>query len=305
MKVLITGVTGQDGSYLAEHLVATGSKVFGLVRSTEHHKSTWLKTLVPSIQLVVGDLLDQSSLERVLYDVQPDEMYNLAAVTSPGGSWGAHQPPLMAEVTALSVIRILDTLRITSPRTRLVHASSSAIYAAHKYGLYGAAKKFAHDVVSGYRDGYGLHASNAVFFSHTSPRQQNNFLIRMLIKHVVNVAAGRQSLFQVTNVSNKRDWGFAPDYVKALPMIARMSTPRDYDICTGKTHSVREVIDAACATVDISWRDVSHNWKSISYVSSDVEFPGNSLLTYDLLGWSADTSFTDMIKLLVKAELIN
>lgn len=304
MRALITGVTGQDGSYLAEHLTARGYEVYGVVRGAQHPRREWLLNTVPGIQLVNADLLDQTSLERALLDVMPDEIYNLAAVTSPGAGWEARQSPLLAEVTALGAMRLLDAALWLAPNVRLVHASSSAVYSPHTYGPYGVAKKFAHDTVVGYRVGHGVHVSNAVLFSHTSPRQSREFLVRKVVRHVVDVAAGRTSALRLHNVHNRRDWGYAPDYVRVLPLIAGAEHPGDYDVLTGVTHSVRDVVDVASATLGITWEQVSRGWDALPELPDRHEIPAiDETRACEELGWKPQTSFRDMIELLVRAEL--
>lgn len=294
MRALILGVTGQDGSYLAEQLLDAGVEVCGMVRRP--------KVTVLGVRLVTGDLLDQASVEAVLRQCRPDVVYNLAAVTAPGAGWGAAQPPLLAEVTGLGVVRLLDAMVRAAPDARLVHASSSAIYEPHRYGLYGVAKVFAHDSVVGYR--HQLHASNAVFFSHSSPRQDSRFLMRRITSTIARVAAGQPTRLVLGDVDSRRDWGYAPDYVRALPLIAAQASPGDYVIATGRAHSVREITDVALAAAGLSWDQVVDVDPRLPRVPHEIapEAQDHRLASSQALGWSPQTSFREMVASMVTAE---
>jgi GDPmannose 4,6-dehydratase len=277
VKALILGVLGQDGSYLAEQLLADGHEVHGVVRRSN---------VVSPVPLVWADLLDQDSLERVLLEVEPDVVFNLAAVTSPGGAWGNPQPPLLADVTGLGVLRLLDAMVSSAPDARLVHASSSSIYDLARYGVYGAAKAFAHEAVVGYRD--TLHCSNAVLFSHTSPRQDPRFLARRIC---TTLASGER--LNLTDVESRRDWGHARDYMKAFRAIADLP-PGDYQIRTGETHSVRELVDVALDTACRGWDVVT--------TDPTVKVPDEIVGDHPIVpGWKPDTAFEDMVRELVHA----
>lgn len=279
MRALILGVRGQDGSYLAEHLEAEGHEVYGVSRRP-----------ADGGRLLVGDLLDQDSIERVLRVARPDVVYNLAAVTSPGGAWGTVQPPLLAETTALGVVRILDAMHKVSPAARLVHASSSAVYDPHRYGLYGLAKRFAHDAVIGYRG--RVHASNAVLYSHTSPRQDRRFLAPTLCARIA-----RGERVELTDILGRRDWGWAPDYVRALPLIAAEEWPADYDVATGRPRTVRDLVEAALAVTGRTWDEaVEVNQGPVAPVERPAD-PG----PLRSLGWRPATSFAEMVRLMVEA----
>lgn len=272
MRALILGITGQDGSYLAEHLLEDGHDVTGLVR----------RRFDSPLRLVVGDLLDQSSLEAALRAVKPDVVFNLAAVTAPGQGWGVAQPPLLADVTGVGAIRLLDAMVKCAPNAKLVHASSSAILDPERYGLYGAAKRLAHDCVVGYRS--RLWCSNAVLFSHTSPRQDPRFLIRRICS---NLARGER--IQLTDVSSRRDWGWSPDYVKALVAITEQE-PGDWTVATGETHAVRDIVNLALKATGRSWDlvDVAPKW-----VPNELR-PQHPVVP----GWKPETSFEDMVRVL-------
>jgi GDPmannose 4,6-dehydratase len=281
VRALILGCTGQDGYYLAEQLLDNGVEVHGLIR----RPCAWPL----GIQLVRGDLLDQDSLERVLRQTRPDVVYNLAAVTSPGGAWGTPQPPLLAEVTGLGVVRLLDAMCKTAPDARLVHASSSAIYDPHRYGLYGIAKRFAHDAVIGYRD--RLHCSNAILYSHTSPRQDARFLAPTLCRRLRD---GERVV--LTDILGRRDWGYAPDFMRALPVIAA-ADPGDYPVATGRTRTVRDLVSHALMALGREWDEaVEVNQGPVA----PNERPAD-ISALRQLGWKPETSFGEMVRLMVAA----
>lgn len=296
MKALIFGVTGQDGYYLAEHLLASGHDVHGVIRRP--------KAWPLGVRLHPGDLLDQASVEDVLLAVRPDEVYNLAAVTSPGGAWGSADPPLLAEVTAVGAHRLLAAVAKAAPEARVVHASSSAIYDPHRYGLYGISKRFAHDAVIGARSA-GLHASNAVLFSHASPRQDPRFLARRITSTIARIANGSREHLTLGDVESRRDWGYAPDYVQALPLIARQGVAGDHVIATGVTHSVRELTECALAAAGLTWQQVVRINPAEPRVPD--EQVGNAqedrLAAQRILDWKPATGFADMVELMVRAEV--
>lgn len=293
MRALILGVSGQDGSYLAEQLLDDGVDVVGMVRRT-----------IPDplkFQLLLGDLLDQESLERVLARACPDVVYNVAAVTAPGGAWGTPQPPMLADVTGLGVLRLLDAMVKVSPDARLVHASSSAIYEPHRYGLYGISKQFAHNAIAGYRG--RLHCSNAVLFSHTSPRQDPRFLARRITSTVARIASGSRERLVLGDVESRRDWGYAPDYMRALPLIAQRSSPGDWVIASGRSHSVRDLTEAALAHVGLDWDQAVTVDPNAERIPSEI-YPGaqeGRLATLHTLGWKAETELADMVQVMVDA----
>ena len=285
MRALILGCTGQDGYYLAEHLLAAGVEVSGVVRRP--------KAWPLGIRLVPGDLLDQSSLEAALRTVRPDVVYNLAAITSPGGAWGARQPPLLADVTGVGVVRLLSAVARTARDARVVHASSSAIYDPHRYGLYGIAKRLAHDAVVGYRR--KLHASNAVLYSHTSPRQDPRFLAPTIASRVARWPAGGRLV--LTDVLGRRDWGYAPDFVRALPLIAAQDRPGDYDVATGRVRTVRDFAEAALAARGLAWDEVIEVDQG---PVAPVERPAD-IGPLKALGWRPEVRFGEMVRLMVEA----
>jgi GDPmannose 4,6-dehydratase len=269
---------GQDGSYLAEQLAADGHVVVGMSRRGG--------TQVGGRWTLTGDLLDQSSLESVLDRASPDVVFSLAAVTAPGMGFGGSQPPLLLESTGLGVVRLMDAMLECAPDARLVHASSSAIYDIPRYGPYGIAKKLAHEAVVAYRD--RLHCSNAILFSHTSPRQDPRFLARRIC---TTIAAG--AMLHLTDVESRRDWGYAPDYMRALRAIAELE-PGDYQIRTGETHTVRDLVNVALEATGRTWDRVT--------TDPTVKVPDEIAGDHSIVpGWKPQTSFDDMIRELVDA----
>lgn len=288
MRILITGVSGQDGSYLAERLLEQGHDVFGLVRR--------FNTRVPVVP-VVGDMGDRPSLERALRMARPQVVYNLAAVTSPGGAWGQPQPASVGEVTGLGVVKLLDAMLAHAPDAKLVHASSSAIYDPQRYGLYGSAKALAHEAVVGYR--HLLWSSNAVLFSHTSPRQDARFLARRVCDTLKRIAAGSGERLELGDVDARRDWGYAPDYVHALTLIAAQDVPGDHVIATGLTHSVRDLVRIALDATGLGWDQVVSVDPHTRRVAHEIAAPEARLAATRALGWKAETSFADTIRTLL------
>lgn len=287
MRTLILGVNGQDGSYLAEHLAADGHEVHGMSRRP--------RPALAGVRLHLGDLLDQASVEAVLRAARPDEVYNLAAVTAPGGAWGTVQPPLLADVTAVGVVRLLDAVLRVVPHARVVHASSSAIYDPHRYGLYGISKRFAHDAVVGYRG--RVHCSNAVLYSHTSPRQDPRFLAPTICARLAAIRGGAGGRLVLTDILGRRDWGHAQDFVRALPLIARHETPGDYPVATGRSRTVREFVDAALAALGLAWDtavEVAQGPVAPAETRPDVT-------ALRALGWRPATPFGEMVRDMVEA----
>lgn len=285
MRALITGVLGQDGSYLAEQLAADGHEVIGMSRrggSTVPATGRWALT---------GDLLDQDSLEAALERVEPDVVFNLAAATTAGAGFGASQPPLLMETTGLGVVRLMDAMRKCAPDARLVHASSSSIYDIARYGPYGVAKKIAHEAVVAYRG--QLQASNAVLFTHNSPRRDPRFLARRICSTLAGIAVGDAGLLQLTDVDSRRDWGHARDYMRAFRAIADLE-PGDYQIRTGQSHSVREFVDVALDEVGLGW--------DVVRTDPNVRVPDEIVGDHPVVpGWKPETSFEDMVRELVHA----
>ena len=314
MRALITGITGQDGSYLAELLLAKGYEVFGIVRRSSVKKFERIETIVDDVELMEGDLTDQSSLDSAIYAVQPDEVYNLAAQSFVPVSW--NQPVLTADVTGLGVIRILEAIRRHCPTAKFLQASSSEMFGKvretpqtektpfYPRSPYGAAKVFGHYITVNYRESYGLFACSAMGFNHESPRRGLEFVTRKVTHQVAKIKCGLAAKLQMGNLDSKRDWGFAGDYVRAMWMILQQPQPDDFVLATGKTHSVRELLEVAFSAVGLDWQNhVEIDTKLIRPAEVDV-LCGNATKAREKLGWEPEVGFEQLIKMMVQADLL-
>jgi GDPmannose 4,6-dehydratase len=313
VRALITGITGQAGSYLAEHLAADGHEVYGLVRGQRNPKRDWLTGLVPDVRLVDGDLLDQSSLQHALKESQPEVVFNLGAITFVGMSW--QQPSLMSEVTGLGALRMLEAIRAVDPAIRFVQASSSEMFGAvretpqaertpfNPRSPYGVAKAFAHMTTVNYRESYGLHASCAIMFNNESPRRGEEFVTRKVSRAVARIAAGQQRELRLGNLAARRDWGWTPDYVRALPLIAAQDQPDDYVLATGETHSVAELVDVAFAAAGLDPAGYLVSDPALLR-PADVELLiGDASKAARVLGWTPTLRFAEIVTRLVAADM--
>ncbi len=312
-KALITGVTGQDGSYLAELLLAKGYEVVGVVRRTSHHSYERIEHLLDRIEVVAADLLDQHSLTVVLQESRPDEVYNLAAQSYVPTSWT--QPVLTGEFTALGVTRILEAVRLVHPAARFYQASSSEMFgkvtdtpqredtAFYPRSPYGVAKVYGHWITVNYRESYGLYAVSGILFNHESPRRGIEFVTRKVTDGVARIKLGLASELRLGNLEARRDWGFAGDYVEAMWRMLQPGQPQDYVIGSGETHSVRELVDLAFAHAGLDYR---------KHVVSDPKFhrPAEvDLLLADPskarreLGWSPTVGFAELVAMMVDADM--
>ncbi len=312
-KALITGVTGQDGSYLAELLLSKGYEVVGVVRRTSHHSYERIEHLLERIQVVAADLLDQHSLTVVLQETQPDEVYNLAAQSYVPTSWT--QPVLTGEFTALGVTRILEAVRLVHPRAKFYQASSSEMFGRvtetpqrettpfYPRSPYGVAKVYGHWITVNYRESYNLYAVSGILFNHESPRRGIEFVTRKVTDGVARIKLGLAKEILLGNLDARRDWGYAGDYVEAMWRMLQQPTPQDYVVGTGQTHSVRDLVDAAFGHVGLDWRQ---------YVKSDPRYmrPAEvDLLQADPskakreLGWSPTVKFGELVAMMVDADL--
>lgn len=312
MRALITGVAGQDGSYLAEHLVATGHQVFGMVHGQRHPRRQWVQDLVPDLRIVEGDLLDQSSLQHVLSEVGPDVVFNLGAMTYVGMSW--RQPAVMTDVTGLGVLRLLEAVRTVNPDIRVVQASSSEMFgdvrespqtertAFNPRSPYGVAKAFAHHTAVNYRESYGMKVSTAIMFNHESPRRGPEFVTRKVSLAVAAIARGAQQRLHLGNIHARRDWGWAPDYMRALPIIA-IHEPDDFILATGWTNTVESLCEVAFARVGLDYRDYLMVDKDL-FRPADVELlQGDATKAAAVLGWKAEVGFRDLVHRLVDHDV--
>jgi len=314
-KALITGITGQDGSYLAEFLLTKNYEVYGLTRRTSTQNYERLNGVVDRVKLVSADLIDQHSLTQLIKDIQPDEVYNLAAQSFVKTSWD--QPVLTGEVTALGVTRMLEAIRFAKPDTKFYQASSSEMFGKvqetpqkestpfYPRSPYGVAKVYGHWITVNYRESYNIFACSGILFNHESPRRGLEFVTRKISNAVAKIKLGKQQKIQLGNLDSKRDWGYAKDYVEAMWLMLQQDKPEDYVIGTGETHSVKEFIEKAFAVVGID------NWQT--YIESqhpDFVRPAEvDLLIADSskarqrLGWTPKTSFPELVKLMVEADL--
>ena len=312
-KALITGVTGQDGSYLAELLLSKGYEVVGVVRRTSHHSYERIEHLLDRIEVVAADLLDQHSLTVVLQDTKPDEVYNLAAQSYVPTSWT--QPVLTGEFTALGVTRILEAVRLVHPTARFYQASSSEMFGRvtetpqhettsfYPRSPYGVAKVYGHWITVNYRESYNLFAVSGILFNHESPRRGIEFVTRKVTDAVARIKLGRARELRLGNLDARRDWGFAGDYVDAMWRMLQQPTPQDYVIGTGQAHSVRELVEAAFGHVGLNWQEhVVTDPKFMRPAEVDVLLADPSKARKDL-GWTPKVRFRELVAMMVDADL--
>jgi GDPmannose 4,6-dehydratase len=317
-RALITGITGQDGLYLAEFLLAKGYEVHGIIRGQNNPKRELVTRLLPDVRLHNGDLTDMSSLIRALRDSDPDEVYNLGAVSYVAFSWeNAH---LTTEVTGTGVLTLLEAIRLHAAddlsRVRFYQASSSEMFGKVQEvpqrettllwprSPYGVAKAFGHHMTINYRESYGMHASSGILFNHESPRRGPEFVTRKISRAVARIGLGLDDHVTMGNLDAERDWGFAGDYVEAMWLMLQAETPDDYVIATGETHSVRDFLDLAFAHVGID------DWSP--YVRQDPRFMrpaevdqlvGDASKARECLGWKPRVSFPELVTMMVEADL--
>jgi len=312
-RALITGITGQDGSYLAELLLEKGYEVFGIVRRSSVKRYDRIESLVDRIELVEGDLTDQTSLDHIVQSVQPDEVYNLAAQSFVPVSW--NQPVLTGDVTGLGVIRILEAIRKHRPKAKFLQASSSEMFGKvretpqtektpfHPRSPYGVAKVFGHNITVNYRESHGTFACSAMGFNHESPRRGLEFVTRKVTHQVAKIKRGLATKLLMGNLDAQRDWGFAGDYVRGMWSMLQQSEPDDYVLATGKTHSVRELLEVAFCSVGLHWEDrVEIDPKLIRPAEVDV-LCGDATKARQKLGWTPHVTFEELIKMMVDADL--
>ena len=310
---LITGITGQDGSYLAELLLEKGYQVFGVVRRTSHHGYERIEHLLDKLELLPADLLDQHSLTTVVQDTKPDEVYNLGAQSYVPTSWT--QPVLTGEFTALGVTRILEAVRLGHPEARFYQASSSEMFGKvtetpqrestsfHPRSPYGVAKVYGHWITVNYRESYGMHAVSGILFNHESPRRGIEFVSRKVTDGVARIKLGLAKDLRLGNIDAQRDWGWAGDYVDAMWRMLQQPEPEDYVIGTGLTHSVRNLIEIAFARVGLEWQSyVKQDPKFIRPAEVDILLADPSKAKAQL-GWEPKVGFEEMIERMVDADL--
>ncbi|HEY8241297.1 MAG TPA: GDP-mannose 4,6-dehydratase [Kiritimatiellia bacterium] len=313
MKALITGITGQDGSYLAELLLEKKYEVYGLMRRSSTETLERIEHIKHKIHLIQGDLLDEVSLMHALENIQPDEIYNLAAQSFVHTSW--NQPVLTGEFTALGVTRVLDAMRFICPKARFYQASSSEMYGKvhavpqneetpfHPRSPYAVAKIYGHYITLNYRESYGLFTVSGILFNHESPRRGKEFVTRKVSDGVARIKLGLQTELRMGNLDAKRDWGFAGDYVEAMWLMLQQKQPDDFVIATGETHSVRDFCEMAFAHAGLDYK---------KYVVSDPKFLrpaevdlllGDPTKAKKQLGWKPKVNLQGLVKMMVDADM--
>jgi GDPmannose 4,6-dehydratase len=312
-RALITGITGQDGSYLAEFLLKQGYEVIGMVRRTSTVNFTRIQHIQDDVTLVQGDLLDQGSLICLLQEYQPEEVYNLAAQSFVPTSW--NQPVFTGDVTALGVTRMLEAIRTVDRSIRFYQASSSEMFGKvrevpqnettpfYPRSPYGVAKVYGHWITINYRESYDLHATSGILFNHESPRRGLEFVTRKVTYGVAKIKLGLADELRLGNLESRRDWGYAVDYVRAMWLMLQQPGPDDYVIATGETHSIRELCEEAFGYVDLDWQQ---------YVKQDPRFMrpaevdllvGDASKAGRVLGWEPHVTFQGLIQLMVDADI--
>ena len=310
---LITGINGQDGSYLAEHLLEQEYRVCGLVRRTSIRNLDRISHLLDSVELMNGDLLDQNSLINAVADSEPDEVYNLAAQSFVPASFS--QPVLTGEFTALGVTRMLEAIRVVNPRIRFYQASSSEMFGKaasvpqdedtkfHPRSPYGVAKLYGHWITVNFRESYGLYAVSGILFNHESPRRGTEFVTRKITLAAARIAAGKQKELRLGNMEARRDWGFTGDFVEAMRLMLQQATPKDYVIGTGETHTVREFVEAAFSHLGLDWaRYVVVDPKLVRPAEVDLLI-SNPRRAREELQWKPRVGFDELVRMMVNADV--
>jgi GDPmannose 4,6-dehydratase len=310
---LVTGVTGQDGSYLAEFLLEQGYQVIGMVRRTSTINFDRIKHIQDKIEIVQGDLLDQMSLISILQQHRPQEVYNLAAQSFVPTSF--EQPVLTGEFTALGVTRVLDAIRIVDPTIRFYQASSSEMFGKvqevpqrettplYPRSPYGVAKVYGHWITINYRESYDIFACSGILFNHESPRRGLEFVTHKITNAVARIKLGLESELRLGNLEARRDWGYAPDYVRAMWLMLQQDQPDDYVIATGETHSVREFVEEAFSYVGLDWqKHVIQDPRFYRPAEVDL-LVGDPSKAGEKLGWEPSVSFKELVQIMVDADL--
>lgn len=312
-KALLTGITGQDGSYMAEFLLTQGYEVYGMVRRASVERFDRILHIQDKIHLVQGDLADQSSLDEAIKQVQPDEVYNLGSQSFVPTSW--NQPVLTGDVTGLGVTRILEAVRKHRPQAKFYQASSSEMYGHVKVvpqdestlfyprSPYAVAKVYGHYITVNYRESYNLFASSGICFNHESPRRGLEFVSRKVTSAVAAIKLGKQPKLALGTLDSKRDWGFAGDYVKAMWLMLQRDAPADYVIATGETHSVRELVELAFNCVGLNWRDYVVFDEKLLRPAEVNALVGSAAKAKRELGWTPEVSFRRLIEMMVEHDL--
>jgi len=314
-RALITGITGQDGSYLAELLLGKGYKVYGLVRRVSTPNYTNISHILDKIEILSGDLLDMGSIIDAIKISEPDEIYNLAAQSFVKYSW--NQPILTGDYTGLAVTRVLEAIRFTNPKIKFYQASSSEMFGKvtevpqkettrfYPRSPYGVAKVYGHYTTVNYRESYDMFACSGILFNHESPRRGIEFVTRKISNGVARISLGKQDALELGNLDAKRDWGFAGDYVDAMWRMLQQEKADDYVISTNETHSIQEYVELAFKTVGISdWQKYvkSNDPRYLRPAEVDLLI-GDASKAKEVLGWTPQTSFPQLVEMMVKSDL--
>ncbi len=312
-SALITGITGQDGSYLAELLLKKGYTVHGLTRRSSTDVTSRISHILDKVNLIPGDLLDQPSLIEAIETSQPDEVYNLAAQSFVHTSW--NQPVLTSEFTATGVTRVLEAIRKVRPKARFYQASSSEMFGKvqavpqiestpfYPRSPYGVAKLYGHWITVNYRESFGMHATSGILFNHESPRRGLEFVTRKITYHVAMIKHGLMSELRLGNLDARRDWGFAGDYVEAMWLMLQQDTPEDFVISTNETHTVQEFVELAFARADLDWKKyVKFDDKFMRPAEVDLLI-GDAAKAKKILNWEPKTSFKELVNMMVDGDL--
>jgi len=312
-RALITGITGQDGSYLAEFLLEKGYQVSGMVRRASTENFSRIDHLRDRVELVQADLLDQYSLINALETTQPDEVYNLAAQSFVPTSW--QQPVLTAEFDAVGVTRLLESIRLVNRNIRFYQASSSEMFGKvrevpqtettpfYPRSPYGVAKVYGHYITVNYRESYGLFACSGILFNHESPRRGREFVTRKVSDGVARIKLGLAKDLRLGNLDAERDWGFAGDYVRAMWLMLQQPAPDDYVIATGESHSVRQLVEIAFAHVGLDWNEFVVADPTLRRPAEVDHLIGNAEKGRRVLGWKPEVSFPELVRMMVDSDL--
>ncbi|MDA8344254.1 MAG: GDP-mannose 4,6-dehydratase [Thermaerobacter sp.] len=311
-KALITGITGQDGSYLAELLLEKGYTVYGLIRRLSSPNHARIAHLTGKVQLIFGDLTDEMSLLRAVEQAQPDEVYNLAAQSFVPESWT--QPALTSEVTGLGTMRLLEAVHRVAPNARFYQASTSEMFGNapapqnestvfYPRSPYGVSKVYAHWITVNYRESYGMYACSGILFNHESPRRGLEFVTRKITHGVARIVHGLDQELRLGNLDASRDWGYAPDYVEAMWLMLQQDKPQDFVIATGKSHTVRDWVEASFRAANLDWQQ---------YVKLDERYlrpaevhllRGDASKAQTVLGWSSKTHMQEIVQMMVRNDI--
>ena len=325
-NALITGITGQDGSYLAEHLLSEGYTVYGLVRGQANPKRPLVEAMLPDVRVLEGDLLDQTSLINAMQEAQPDEVYNLAAISFVALSW--KQAELTGEITGLGVLRMLEAIRIVTGATpsrsqsaqgvKFYQASSSEMFGKvrespqsemtpfYPRSPYGVAKVYGHYITVNYRESHNIYACSGILFNHESPRRGPEFVTRKITLGAANIKLGKQQELVMGNMDSKRDWGFAGDYVRAMHLMLQQPEPDDYVIGTGETHSIRDCADLAFKAVGLNYEDhVRMNDPKFMRPAEVDTLLADPRKAREKLGWQPTVTFPELIQMMAESDLQN